>query len=209
MSSEGVSAPLELSSGSHHCQGQLSIVGVQIHCGHSTGPLPEPSPPLLVALALAPPAPRSPKRPTRDLHRGTVGGGGRMVEARCMGRCMVRLDVTTVGICGLSQETGDLGLIGSVRHAVLSICPRQFWATQFTSQNFRKAANSTKTVERQRGNLPRIHYVLKLIKKALMCVASAPDSTRPMMIGDVFAISLAVPAISWANWPMAFFDHYV
>ena len=42
---------------------------------------------------------------------------------------------------------------------------------------------------------------------ALMCVASAPDSTRPMMIGDVFAISLAVPAISWANWPMAFFDY--
>ena len=27
------------------------------------------------------------------------------------------------------------------------------------------------------------------------------------MIGEVLAISLAVPAISWANWPMAFFDH--
>ena len=39
-----------------------------------------------------------------------------------------------------------------------------------------------------------------------MCVASAPDSTRPMMIGEVLAISLAVPAISWANWPMAFFE---
>ena len=74
------------------------------------------------------------------------------------------------------------------------------------AKNFRTAANSTKTVERQRGNLPRIHYVLKLIKKALMCVASAPDSTRPMMIGEVLAISLAVPAISLANWPMAFFD---
>ena len=49
-----------------------------------------------------------------------------MVEGRCMGRCMVRLEVTTVGICGLSHETDDLGLIGSVRHAVLSICPRQF-----------------------------------------------------------------------------------
>ena len=77
------------------------------------------------------------------------------------------------------------------------------------AKNFRTAANSTKTVERQRGNLPRIHYVLKLIKKALMCVASAPDSTRPMMIGEVLAISLAVPAISWANWPMAFFEHLV
>ena len=77
------------------------------------------------------------------------------------------------------------------------------------AKNFRTAANSTKTVERQRGNLPRIHYVLKLIKKALMCVASAPDSTRPMMIGEVLAISLAVPAISWANWPMAFFEHYL
>ena len=77
------------------------------------------------------------------------------------------------------------------------------------AKNFRTAANSTKTVERQRGNLPRIHYVLKLIKKALMCVASAPDSTRPMMIGEVLAISLAVPAISWANWPMAFLDRDV
>ena len=76
------------------------------------------------------------------------------------------------------------------------------------AKNFRTAANSTKTVERQRGNLPRIHYVLKLIKKALMCVASAPDSTRPMMIGEVLAISLAVPAISLANWPMAFFEHF-
>ena len=29
------------------------------------------------------------------------------------------------------------------------------------------------------------------------------------MIGEVLAISLAVPAISWANWPMAFLDHYL
>jgi hypothetical protein len=29
-----------------------------------------------------------------------------------------------------------------------------------------------------------------------------------MMIGEVFAIALAVPAISLANWPMAFFEHH-
>ena len=53
-----------------------------------------------------------------------------------------------------------------------------------------------------------VPHLTILIQKALMCVASAPDSTRPMMIGEVLAISLAVPAISWANWPMAFFEYF-
>ena len=33
-------------------------------------------------------------------------------------------------------------------------------------------------------------------------------ATRPIMFYDALAISLAVPAISWANWPMAFFEHF-
>ena len=34
-------------------------------------------------------------------------------------------------------------------------------------------------------------------------------ATRSIMFCDVFAISLAVPAISLANWPMAFFDKVI
>ena len=32
-------------------------------------------------------------------------------------------------------------------------------------------------------------------------------ATRSMMIGEVLAFSFAVPAISLANWPMAFFEY--
>ena len=33
-------------------------------------------------------------------------------------------------------------------------------------------------------------------------------ATRSMMIGEVLAFSFAVPAISLANWPMAFLAHH-
>ena len=70
--------------------------------------------------------------------------------------------------------------------------------------------NSTITPKiRNSGKLIQPIWFISLLLVIQIRKPNILAATRSIMFCDVFAISLAVPAISWANWPMAFFEHYL